>query len=123
MYALIISLVILFLIFILNLIVGMYYGFGVRHHWFFQIEHVLGGFFVAMFLSSFTDSRVVILIGLAVVTFIWELLEYAVAYIPSWSEYIKTTLRLRNVEYSWADGIFDLVCNYAGAILFLYLLK
>lgn len=83
----------------------------------------MGGFFVAMFFASFTDSWPVILVGLAVVTFIWESLEYAIAHVTSWSEYIKIKLRLKKVEFSWADVVFDLVCNYIGALLFLYLLR
>src|SRR3990167_1862362 len=38
-------------LFIINILFGMYYGFGTRHYWFFELEHFLGGFFVAMFLS------------------------------------------------------------------------
>ena len=117
------SLIALPSIFILDLVVGMYYGFGFRHYWFFQVEHVLGGFFVAMFFGSFTDSRAVILIGLAVVTFVWESLEYAAAHIQSWSDFMKRKLRLKKVEFSWADSVFDLVCNYVGAALLLYFLK
>ncbi len=120
---LIASLIILPVIFLLDLTVGMYYGFGFRHYWFFQVEHVLGGFFVAMFFAGLTDSRTAVLIGLAVVTLIWESLEYAAAHIPSWSKYIKIKLRLEKVEFSWADSAFDIVCNYAGAFLLLYFLK
>ena len=119
----IISLIALPSIFILDLVVGIYYGFGFRHYWFFQAEHVLGGFFVAMFFSGLTDSWAVILAGLAAVTLIWESLEYAAAHIPSWSEFMKRKLRLKKVEFSWADSVFDVVCNYAGAALLLYFLK
>lgn len=123
MHMLIISLVALFLIFILNLIVGVYYGFGYRHYWFFQFEHLLGGFFVASFFKSFTDSWASILIGLGIVSLVWESVEYIVAMDPSLANYIKKQLRLKNLKYSWADSIFDLVCNYSGAVLLLYLLN
>lgn len=123
MQMLIISLVALSSIFILNLIVGMYHGFGYRHYWFFQLEHVLGGFFVAMFFGSFTDSWAAVLIGLGIISIVWEATEYAVAKVPSLANYIKKKLRLKNLKYSWADTVFDLVCNYAGAILLLCLLK
>lgn len=122
MQTLIISVVALSSIFILNIFFGMYYGFGFRHYWFFQVEHVLGGFFVALFFKSFIDSWTWVLIGLGIVSFIWESAEYIMARVPVLANYIKKQLRLKNLKYSWADGIFDLVCNYAGAILLLYLL-
>ena len=70
------SLLILIFIFVLNIAVGIYYGFGERHYWFYETLHFLGGFFVAMFFSNFTHSWQMIFLGLAGVSFLWELMEY-----------------------------------------------
>src|SRR3989344_8073429 len=107
MSLLIISTLSLLCIFLLNLVVGMYYGFGVRHYWFFQLLHVLGGFFVAMFFWSFTDSWTVILVGVAIVTISWESLEIAIAKIPSLNSWLRNKLRMNHLKYSWWDGAFD----------------
>ena len=119
----IISVIALSSLFILNITVGLYYSFGIRHYWFFELEHVLGGFFVAMFLKSFTDSNKLILIGLMAITLIWELAEIIIPKAPALAAHMKNKLRLtqKEIAYSWADGAFDLVCNYIGAIIFIYL--
>ncbi|MBI2670071.1 MAG: hypothetical protein HYX20_02935 [Candidatus Yanofskybacteria bacterium] len=117
------SAIILSGIFVLNLIVGMYYGFGVRHYWFFQTLHFLGGFFVAMFFSSLFNSTVLILIGLGVISILWESAEFLIASIPTLSKYVKEQFRLKNVDYKWADALFDLALNSTGAILFIYIFK
>ena len=110
-------------IFVINLTVGMYYGFGVRHYWFFQTLHFLGGFFVAMLLSSFFQSAGLILIGLGIVTVLWELAEVLLASIPTLSRYMKKQFRLKNVDYKWADGLFDIALNFTGALVFLYFFR
>ncbi|OGN33174.1 MAG: hypothetical protein A3I39_03045 [Candidatus Yanofskybacteria bacterium RIFCSPLOWO2_02_FULL_47_9b] len=78
----------LLIIFLANLIVGLYHGFGGRHYWFFQLEHVLGGFFVIMFFQSLFNSHLISLIGLAIVTLVWECLEYGAAHISSWELFL-----------------------------------
>lgn len=108
-------------IFILNLTVGIYYGFGVRHYWFFETLHFLGGFFVAMFFSSFFSSASWILIGLGIVSILWESAEFLMASVPALSRYVKKRFRLKSVDYEWMDGLFDLALNFTGAIMFLYL--
>ncbi|MBI2062865.1 MAG: hypothetical protein HYT61_01330 [Candidatus Yanofskybacteria bacterium] len=115
------SVAILLGIFVLNLVVGMYYGFGVRHYWFFQTLHFLGGFFVAMFFSSFFSSVSLILISLGIISILWESAEFLIASAPTLSRYIKSKFRLKSVNYEWKDGLFDLALNFTGAILFLYL--
>lgn len=107
-------------IFILNLTVGMYYGFGFRRYWFFQTLHFLGGFFVAMFLSSFFQSAGLILAGLGIVTVLWESMELLIAKIPAISGYTKRKFRLKSVTPELKDTVFDIILNFSGAILFLY---
>lgn len=110
-------------IFILNLIVGMYYGFGVRHCWFSQILHFCGGFFVAMFFASIFSQVSWILISLGIVSILWESMEFLLAWIPTLSRYVKRRFRLKSVDYEWADALFDIVLNFSGAILFIYIFK
>ena len=110
-------------IFVLNLTVGMYYGFGVRHYWFFQTLHFLGGFFVAMFFASIFSSVSWILIGLGVISILWESVEFLIASAPALSRYVKKRFRLKSVNYEWADALFDLALNFTGALVFLYLFQ
>lgn len=110
-------------IFILNMTVGMYYGFGVRHYWFFQTLHFLGGFFVAMFLSGFFQSAGLILAGLGIVTILWESTELLIPKIPAMSRYMKSKFQLKNVNPEWKDTVFDVILNFSGAILFIYVFK
>ncbi|MBI2446555.1 MAG: hypothetical protein HYV51_01900 [Parcubacteria group bacterium] len=107
-------------LFILNLTFGMKYGFGFRHYWFPETEHFLGGFFMAMFLSNFTNSAVLIFIGLGVITFLWELMEYLIAYFKKSTDYMKKTFKIKNVNSGWKDTIFDIFLNFSGAAIFVY---
>ncbi len=119
----IVSFAILLAIFILNLIVGMYYSFGSRHYWFPQTLHFLGGFFAAMFFASFLQSAVSVLAGLGIVTVLWEFIEFLIAKIPVMTRYVKKWFRLKKVGLGWKDTIFDIILNFSGAILFIYLFK
>ncbi len=121
METLVISISGLIIIFSLNIVVGLFLGFGIRHYWFFELMHFLGGFFVAMFLASFLGSRLLILLGLAVVTFIWELAEYMLDKISAASRYFKKTFRANSTRYDFKDTILDIILNFAGAIVFFYL--
>lgn len=76
-----------------------------------------------MFFRSFTDSWTITFFGLALVTISWESLEIATAKIPAWNSWFKKKFHMQNLVYSWPDGAFDVVCNYTGAILLLYLFK
>lgn len=120
---LLISILALGIIFAANLTIGMYYGFDVRHYWFFEMLHFLGGFFMAMFFSSFFQSVVLILAGLAAVTFLWELAEFLIAKIPAASEYVERKFRLNSVDFEWKDTVLDIFLNFSGAVLFIYFLK
>lgn len=114
---------VLFGIFILNLTAGMYYGFGVRHYWFPQTLHFLGGFFAAMFFASFFQSAKLVLVGIGMVTILWEFIEFLIARIPAMSKYVKKEFRLKRVGLGWKDTIFDIILNFSGAILFIYFFK
>ena len=118
----IVSILASFSLFVLNLVLGMYYGFGPRHYWFPETLHFLGGFFVAMFFSNFSISRGQILIGLGAVTLVWELFEFLIAKIPSWNNYIKKKFRLKRVDFKFVDTTFDVFLNFAGALIFIYLM-
>ena len=120
---LIISAISLFGLFTLNLVFGMKYGFGFQHYWFFETLHFLGGFFVAMFLSNFTDSKILIFIGIAVVSFLWETAEYLLGKNQKLSAGFKKTFNLRkniNLRPKWQDTVLDIILNFAGAITFIY---
>ena len=121
MGALIISILGLISVLILNIVVGLFLGFGKGHYWFFELMHFLGGFFVAMFFANFTSSIVMIFSALAIVTFLWELGEYILDKIPTASRFFKKTFRTDSTKYDFKDAILDIVLNFAGATAFLYL--
>ncbi len=118
-----IPIIFLAVIFILDLTFGMFYGFGFRHYWFFELLHFLGGFFVAMFLSSFIISKLFVLLGVAAISGAWESMEYVIAKILRLSEYLKLTFRQKSVMPEWKDTALDIVLNFAGALVFLYFLS
>lgn len=75
---------------------------------------------MAMFLYGFLRLPGQILLGLGVATFFWELLEFLIAKIPSWTGYVKIKFKLKKVDFELGDTIFDIALNFAGAALFLY---
>jgi len=107
-------------LFILDLTFGMKYGFGFRHYWFPELEHFLGGFFMAMFLSNFTNSTVLIFIGLAAITFLWELAEYLIARFRKSADYYEKIFKIKYVNSGWQDTILDIFLNFFGAAIFVY---
>lgn len=117
---LIISSIALVVIFILNIVLGMYFKFGFRHYWFFEALHFLGGFFVAMFFSNFFQSPAAILTGLGVIIFLWELTEYLIAKISRSAKYLKKTFKQKNITPGWKDTILDVFLDFAGALVFIY---
>jgi len=118
---LIISIITLIGLFLLNVLFGMKYGFGYRHYWFFELEHFVGGFFVAMFLSNFTNSVILIFSGLAVVTFLWELLEYLISRFWKSANYMRKTFKIKDVNPGWKDTVLDIFLNFLGATIFILL--
>ena len=81
----------------------------------------MGGFFVAMFLSNFTSSVVFIFVSLAVITFLWELLEYLIARFRKSGNYMKKTFKVTNINPRWKDTTLDIFLNFLGAIIFILL--
>lgn len=111
------SLLTLISIFVINLVFGMYYGFGKRHYWFYEMLHFLGGFFVTMFLYNFTDSWQMIFLVLAVISFIWELIEYLLVKIQFLSKFVSKKFHAKP-EFKLGDTVLDLFLNFTGALIF-----
>ena len=118
---LVISLITLVAIFVLDVVFGMYYKFGYRHYWFFEMLHFVAGLFMAMFLSNFFRSNATVLIGVGVVVFLWELAEYLIAKTPRTAKYIKKEFKRKNITPEWKDTVLDIVLDFAGALVFIYL--
>lgn len=120
---LIVSIISLIGLFVLNLVFGIKYSFGFRHYWFFETLHFLSGFFLAMFLTNFADSKILIFAGIAVVSFLWETAEYLLWKIPKLSAGFKKTFSLKknmNIQPKWQDTILDIILNFIGAAIFVY---
>lgn len=107
------------LLFFVNAYIGMYLGFGVKHYWFTESLHLLGGFFVAMFFYGFSDSTNRIFFLVLLTAILWELTEYLVDTVPLLSNYIKDFLRLKSTAITPGDTLLDLVLGIVGATLFL----
>ncbi|MDO8743438.1 MAG: hypothetical protein Q7J30_02730 [Candidatus Azambacteria bacterium] len=120
---LLISVIGLLGLFALNLMLGIKYGFGFRHYWFFETLHFLGGFFMAMFLTNFTSSKILIFVSIAAASFLWEFAEYLLGKIPKLSTGFKKTFDLKknvNIRPKWQDTVLDIILNFAGAAVFVY---
>lgn len=116
------SILILLLLFILNLTFGIKYGFGFQHYWFFETLHFLSGFFLAMFLSGFFDSKILIFTGIAIASSIWESAEYLIEKIPKLSAGFKKFSNAGNADLrlKWQDTLLDVILNFSGAAIFAY---
>jgi len=106
-------------IFIINLTVGMYYGFGVRHYWFFQILHFLGGFWVGLlFFYLFYYGNLVpksifyVFLWVLAIGISWEVFEFCF--------YNYIAQNAFNLFDTSSDIFFDL---FGGAFAVLYFLK
>lgn len=78
---------------------------------------------MAMFLSNFFESAEMILFGLGTVTFLWELIEFLLAKMPAAARYLKKKFHVKDVMPKRLDTIFDVILNFAGAVLFLYFVR
>ena len=80
---------------------------------------------MAMFLANFTDLKILIFIGIAIVSFLWEFAEYLIGKIPKLSAGFKETFDLKknlNLQPKWSDTFLDVILNFAGAAIFVYFL-
>lgn len=107
-------------LFFINLFGHYKEGFA-RTFWFAESAHFIGGFLVAMWLSCFFRSTKFILIGLTVVTLMWEALEYAIEVFPVLTIVVQQTLKITDVSNSWGDTLLDVILNFTGAWLFIWI--
>ena len=80
---------------------------------------------MAMFLANFTYSKILIFVGIAIVSFLWETTEYLLGKIPKLSTGFKKALDLKknlNLQPKWSDTFLDVILNFAGAAIFVYFL-
>lgn len=110
-------------IFLANLGIGLYWQFGQRHYWFFEVLHFLGGFFMTMFFYGLYPSRGFALLALLVVTILWESLEVMIDKIPSWSRFARSNLRAESTKVSSWDTVLDVILNFSGAVAFFLLIS
>ena len=75
-----------------------------------------------MFLSNFTDSKIFIFLGIATVSFLWEIAEYLIGKVPELSINFKKAFSLKknmNLQPKLQDTILDIILNFAGAVGFI----
>ena len=118
---LLIAIISLTSLFLINILFGMYYGFGFKHYWFFELEHFLGGFFAAMLLASFNNSVIFIFSGMVAISFLWELTEYLLSRIPKTKAYTKKAFHVKNINPEWKDTALDIILNFLGTMVFIAL--
>ncbi len=78
-----------------------------------------------MFLANFTYSKILIFIGIASASFLWEFAEYLIGKIPKLSAGFKKTFDLKknvNLQPKWQDTVLDVILNFTGAAIFVYFL-
>lgn len=118
---LILSLALLVFLFLLNVVVGLKLGFGLRHYWFFESLHFFGGAGVAFFLMNIFSAPLQVLIGVFVISALWELMELAVDKIPFTSTYLKRKFHLKTTAITFGDTLLDLFLDMLGAAVFVWL--
>lgn len=80
---------------------------------------------MAMFLANFVDSKILVFIGIAIVSFLWETAEYLIGKSSKLSAGFKKTFDLKknmNLRPKWQDTVLDVILNFAGAAVFVYFL-
>lgn len=111
-----------FVILLLLLIIFLINAHGILNgwnYWFFELEHVICGFLLAMLFSSYFSSRILILLTISILGILWEYFEYAVSHISLISKYFKGFLPIDAASLTWPDIILDMILNLAGVFLFL----
>lgn len=78
---------------------------------------------MAMFLANFIDSKILIFVGIAIVSFLWETAEYLLGRIPKLSARFRKTFDLKknvDIRLKWQDTILDVILNFTGATIFIF---
>ena len=104
---------------------GMYdNGFLFEYYWISESEHLISGFALAMFYSSLVRASAKgIFVWTAVWGLIWEWFEYILSHSPFLLAILNNILLVDNYLTSWPDTILDILLNFAGAILFILIIK
>jgi hypothetical protein len=117
---------ILFILLMSN-VASMYYGWYLNYWWFDIVQHLLGGFFVAMFMAFYLEDRLVagdwiknllIIVGVTVfIGVVWEFAEYIAN-----QTLIEPTYKWFGIRAYFIgdlnDTILDLAVDILGASLF-----
>lgn len=82
-------------------------------NWFSRLMHFFGGFFVAMFWSSFTDRFYYIFGLMMAVAIVWEICEYF------YGVYKFKKTGTKDYITETRDTIEDLVCDALGVCIFI----
>ncbi len=78
-----------------------------------------------MFLANFSDSKILIFVGIAIATFLWEAAEYLIGENSKLSAGFKKTFDLKkntDIQLKLQDTILDIILNFSGAAVFVYFL-
>jgi len=104
---------------------GMYdNGFLFEYYWISESEHLISGFALAMFYSSLVRASAKgIFVWTAIWGLIWEWFEYILSHSPFLLAILNNILLVDNYLTSWPDTILDILLNFAGAILFILIIK
>lgn len=114
-----IAFLVLWLMFFVNLY-GIYNdSYTVRYYWFSELEHFLGGFFIAFWLTSISRSRRFIWLGLIIAIFGWELTECLLANVPSLYRIVRQDLKMSRVPLEFWDTVLDIILDVFGCWIFL----
>jgi hypothetical protein len=93
-----------------------------KGYWFFEALHLLAGFFVAMFWSNFLNTNALVIMATLAVGILWEVWEVIVDRQPK----LKNILRKFHItqgKITLQDTTLDLFLDFAGALIFVLLLK
>lgn len=117
---LIISLIVLPTIFLISTWITQTMSYA-RSHWLFEVFHLFGGFFVAMFFAGFLKSPTMIVMGTLAVELFWESWELVVERNAKLRAFLFRKFKITQGPITLPDTLLDIFLGLVGVGLFLLL--
>src|SRR3989344_1829857 len=95
--------------------------YGAKFYGIFELEHFLGGFFIAMFLSNFLSDNINIIAFVILIGILWEIWELIVNKNRNIQQFLIDKFNYYIDRESIANIMGDLLLDFFGVVTFLYL--
>ncbi len=94
--------------------------YGQKYYWFFELSHFLAGLLIAIILSYYINSSLLILVIVFLVGILWEIIEY-LFHRNSYLNYVLKKLGFNSDYPNLKDTILDIFLDLLGACTLLIL--